>query len=453
MPILFYIRSIQSNFYYSAVAFLCIQILARLSGGLIAYIGYLYLIIYASKGPQQVLQVLALIWFFSLVNPGLFPELNHVNLLRYVIIFSVFILTIKNYNYKNKSLNRNIFVASTLFLTIFFILHGFIFSQIPLISTLKSLVWGVVSYTILASWAMCTKNQLEQNYEWFFGFFASISVLSALLVFSPDIAFHNNGSGYQGFLNQPQAFGLTMAIFIAFALDGFSRGKFNSLPFFGIILCSTFLLFASKSRTSYLSCFIIISMYFSHQFFCAMKRYKFKFVNFPVRIFIPIIFIVTVVFVNLNTQLLHDFISKESNDVTGSIFFGYSSSRDLIIDLMLRNIQNDPLFGIGFGVSSNLSDAIIFEDEFFGLPIGAPVEKSFALVALLEEVGIFGFLIFIAWSWVAMQKTLALGITFFAMFTLLALVNLTESLIFSMGGMGMLVWLMLGWATFGNKHT
>jgi len=119
---------------------------------------------------------------------------------------------------------------------------------------------------------------------------------------------------------------------------------------------------------------------------------------------------------------------------------------------MLQNIENNFFTGIGFGIASNFDSSNILRYSFFGIPIGAPVEKSLTLLAILEELGFIGFLLFIAFIFVIFYCSISLGLMSFIFVVIFLLVNLTESILFSMGGMGMIFWIMLGWATTRNKE-
>lgn len=83
----------------------------------------------------------------------------------------------------------------------------------------------------------------------------------------------------------------------------------------------------------------------------------------------------------------------------------------------------------------------------FGIPLSAPAEKGFAFTAVLEETGIFGALLFyslllgmirVAFKDPAPETAaLMLGAVF---------VNFGEAVIFSPGGLGLYVWIVIGLA-------
>jgi hypothetical protein len=445
------INKIENNFYLSGVSLFSMMILARLLGDLTTSIGFILLIIYMKKGSMQVIQALAITWFFSLSNPELFSEFEYLYLIRYIVIFFAFIISFININiYNTNNFNYLRLSKITIIISIFFIIHGILISNIPEISILKGFLWGIVVITIINAWSSLTPNQVDQQIKWFFGFFSLFIMLSALMFFFPLIGYNNNGTGFQGILNQPQAFGLTMLIIIYFYLLCFNKNKIN-LVRISFFLIAIVLLIESKSRTAIaLSLFAVMAFLLSTAF-NDMKAYKFQLIKFPVRILIPIFCISLVGIFIYNSQIYYQLIEKGSGVNTGLIDL-YINSRSMVIEPMLQNIENKFLTGIGFGIASNSDSSIIIRSSFFDVPIGAPIEKSLTPLAILEEIGIVGFFLYLIFLFVVLRCSISLGLMSFLFVGIFILVNFTEAILFSIGGMGMIFWVMLGWATTRNKE-
>ena len=211
------------------------------------------------------------------------------------------------------------------------------------------------------------------------------------------------------------------------------------------------MLIASKSRTAIILSLFTVFIFFLLAAFNDMKEYKFQLLKFPVRIFMPVFCIGLVGIFIYNSQDFSQLIEKGS-DSNASLIDLYFYSRNIVIEPMLQNIENNFFTGIGFGIASNFDSSNILRYSFFGIPIGAPVEKSLTLLAILEELGFIGFLLFIAFIFVIFYCSISLGLMSFIFVVIFLLVNLTESILFSMGGMGMIFWIMLGWATTRNKE-
>src|SRR5262249_33043058 len=86
-------------------------------------------------------------------------------------------------------------------------------------------------------------------------------------------------------------------------------------------------------------------------------------------------------------------------------------------------------------------------DKVTGLPLSAPVEKGFLPTAVLEETGIFGAIFFALFLFSAMRLVVRRGdiVLAWIFFTCL-FVNVGEMIFFSAGGLGLYIWLLMGWA-------
>lgn len=115
------------------------------------------------------------------------------------------------------------------------------------------------------------------------------------------------------------------------------------------------------------------------------------------------------------------------------------ASRKGQVDMMMRNVAQHPWLGIGFGTST---------DKEFAKNVtllSAPVEKGILPLAVLEEIGVVGSVFFVLWI-VAFYRHLARtrngpGI---AMLTVMLGANLGEMMFFSFGGLGALMWVLVG---------
>lgn len=113
---------------------------------------------------------------------------------------------------------------------------------------------------------------------------------------------------------------------------------------------------------------------------------------------------------------------------------------------MWSNITRQPWQGIGFGVASRPEDMHITRDPVLGLPVGASIEKGVMPLAVLEEVGIFGFLMVSTWLAFLLIGSVRSGFGSMAVLLTALALNLGEYTLFSIGGFGMLPMLLMGWA-------
>jgi hypothetical protein len=141
-----------------------------------------------------------------------------------------------------------------------------------------------------------------------------------------------------------------------------------------------------------------------------------------------------------------DFISKGQRANVSGLLDAYDQSRGFQIDNMMVNIRQDPWIGIGFGIASEPSLMEISRDPFLGLPIGASVEKGVMPLAVLEEVGIPGFMLAMFWLWIVLRRSARGGMAPLVIVLTILLINLGESTLFSPGGIGLLQLNVIGWA-------
>jgi hypothetical protein len=113
---------------------------------------------------------------------------------------------------------------------------------------------------------------------------------------------------------------------------------------------------------------------------------------------------------------------------------------------MLDNIEQQPLSGIGFGIGSDPWMMAIKRHPLYGLPTSAPIEKAVMPIAVMEELGIPGFLLVAAWTWMLLRRAARVGIDRLVVITTALLINFGEFVFFSPGGLGMLLLIMVAWA-------
>src|SRR5690606_26196878 len=103
--------------------------------------------------------------------------------------------------------------------------------------------------------------------------------------------------------------------------------------------------------------------------------------------------------------------------------------------------------GIGFGISSDPLDMKVQRDPVLGLPTGAVIEKGVLPLAVLEEVGIVGFFLVAGWLFMLLRRgAIRGGMPAVAVCITARLVNMGVSVLFSPGGLGLLVLLLIGWS-------
>ncbi|BCS95592.1 hypothetical protein DSLASN_12240 [Desulfoluna limicola] len=148
-------------------------------------------------------------------------------------------------------------------------------------------------------------------------------------------------------------------------------------------------------------------------------------------------------------ERIGSYISKRGEPV--SFVQAYDNSRGRLINIMWDNIKYEPLQGIGFGIASVPALMIVKRDPVFHLPVSAVVEKGVLPLAVLEEVGVFGLLGVAIWGWMILGRSARAGVGTLAVSITALLLNMGESTLFSPGGLGLLLLILLSWA-FANGY-
>jgi hypothetical protein len=407
--------------------------------------GFFLLAAVALIGIREAILALAFSWFMLLVSPGIAPDASMATVGRYVVLISAALSIFSRFHPSRCEPEHRNLLLHTVLLGLFFFLHSLMFSEFVEISVLKALSWTLTVIVLIAGWAglnISQRNDLLSSI--YFGLIASM-ILSLPLLGSP-IGYLRNGSGFQGVLAHPQAFGLTMAllgVWVICKLLVLSRPPWKLV--FMASLCAV-LVIMSESRTAGFS--LLGGVLSTLAFTCLLSRKK-----------LPVVFpglfslrSLTIVFASMVTILAFwsgiqnkadVYLAKRSN--VENIVEAYEHSRGKLIDVMWNNIKNQPLTGIGFGIASNPSTMEVIRDPYFGLPVSASIEKGVMPLAVLEEVGLVGFVLIFMWGWRILRRAAYAGGVPVGLLAAIIVSNFGEAIFFSVGGMGMLAWVLLGW--------
>lgn len=403
---------------------------------------YLLLAFWSLGGPRRAIEALTLTWLVTFLNPGIYTLSEQSDLLRWVVIGAAFV------SVSVTALQRRSAVPRTLlWLWVFAAVSGVLaltVSYAPSVSLFKLLSFTMGATTVLLGFHL-TRHEAAYWRTWFLVFFVVIVLASLPLIFH-SLGYVRNLRGFQGVLNHPQAYGAFLGAFVAWRLmmlfKKHLRKRILEWLLAAVALVS---LFATQARTGALAAVgaMLLAMAWG-----VLKRpgTVHRALVWTIRLS-PILALGLVVAVlNAGTvgQATKEFVLKGKMDY--ATVEAFQSSRGGMIEASLANFNEHPVTGIGFGVASAPSEFYIRRDPFLGLPVGASVEKGFALIALLEEVGLIGFVLFIALVgsllWPTFRSKASIAPIALALGALL--VNFGESIFFAMGGSGLLVWLLLG---------
>lgn len=433
---------------------LLIALVMRLASPDTANYSYLILAGCALAGGERVVQALALAWLFTALSGGVGPPLltSEAAVGRYAVVAAAVISVFLRSRQAKEWFSMSRPVRATLALGAFLIIHSMLFSALPEISIFRALLWTIVMATLLSAWlGLDFEARARVERQLFVGLV--LLVLVSLPLAFTDIGYLRNGTGFQGVLSHPQAFGPVVAMLAAWVagrLLSTAGPRWSDVAFLG--LCFV-LVVMSESRTAG---FALILGLASAVLVLPLIA------GIPARRLMPglasrrlhalgLIAVIGVMVVGpALSGRVGDYAQKRTD--SAGLFEAMVSSRGLLVQTMIANFEEEPLTGIGFGIASGPSFIVVVREPMLGLPISASIEKGVLPIAVLEEIGIFGFLLVVAWLWLMVKRSARAGIAAFAVVAVVLLLNLGESTLFSPGGLGLLQLILLAWAFTGGHH-
>lgn len=421
-------------------------ILLRVASEPSANVSYVVLAAYALLGRSHAVQALALSWLFSMLSPGIGAEATYAAMGRYAVIAGAATsVLIRSMSPSTVRINK--MVLATVLLGIGICVHALLFSSMKDISLLKAVSWTVACSTLIAAWSgLSAEARRSLERQIFYGLVVLMLVSLPLLVSGP--GYLRNGTGFQGVLNHPQAFGPTMAVLAAWVMGRIltnERPGYLLMGLFGICLV---LIVLSEARTAGLA--LLLALLLAGGVIQALTRKRLV-VLFPAlksrRLHLAFALALggMLMAAPMLGGLLQDYIAKRGN--TTNIADVYDRSRGRLIEQMWINIKQQPWTGIGFGIASDPASMEVSRDPLLGLPVGASIEKGVLPLAVLEELGIPGALAVLAWIWMLIRRSIrGLSMVPLALLFTALLLNMGEMMLFSPGGMGLLMLLLVGFA-------
>ncbi len=433
----------------------CILLFAlalRLLSETMADISFFILALVALCGRKEAILALTLSWLFTMLSPGIAPAATLGAVGRYAVIFAAAASVFLRFRAALYPAGPKRIILSTVALGLFFLVHSIFFSVMPAVSALKIVSWTVTVATLFAAWGGLSRQHSDQLIELLFRGLTMVLLVSLPLVALP-LGYLRNGQGFQGILGHPQAFGPTMAllgIWLTLGLLTLSRPPWRMVLLAGSCFV---LIMLSEARTAgfALVCGLVCSMLYSTLFRQESTVRLYPGLGNP-RIMTALFLaaFMAVAFASGLADRLDSYVSKRQ-EVDGLIA-AYDRSRGRLVDAMWANIREYSLTGIGFGIASNPAGMQVTRDPIFNLPVGASIEKGVLPLAVVEEVGLFGSVLVLVWAWGVFRRAVQGGVVALGLLATIALLNLGESTFFSVGGMGMLSLVLLGWiATPGRS--
>ena len=318
-----------------------------------------------------------------------------------------------------------------------------------LISLMKvaELFCGVTA--VLIAYNHVKPAQLASLHRWLITLGLTVIGLSGLTLVRPGIALGGDG-GLQGLLNQPQALGIFMAPFAAWAITGVLLMKRRSSRLeLWIALLIGALIILSKARTAGFGALagvmvVVITRVVGRRRLGQAKLGKAILISGLACGALAVLAVTT----GQVSKIITDYAYKGSAGKAQNLNEAFYASRGGGALGEWNDFLQKPLLGNGFGVypDGEFPAGVVYFD---GIPISAPIEKGFLPTAILQEGGALGgglLTLVIALLWRRAWRNTDLR--WRAMFVACLAINAGECVFMSPGGIGMFDWLLLSLAMF-----
>lgn len=399
------------------------------------------LIVWSLRGAKQSVQALSITVVIRFLNPSAFSIPYEVSLLSWLLLLIVFVRHVPLALAKTFSVVAPLwlFCGFTAVLTI-------ASSSIVVVSLMKLLAFFVGATAVLVIFGRLQAQEIKFFEIWFCALYAAIVTTSIATIPFPNLAYALNEVGLQGILSHPQTFGAMLAPPCCWAIANVLHRK---APLFSVSTAVAAILIVlivmTQTRTALLAVILgilstSVAFVFGQRHYGRVASLKGSIAKISAGVVILVLLAAMVT--PIQTAVQHYVYKRESRTLDEAL-----ASRSGGVRWQWQNFTERPIAGHGFGVYPGKQFAKDVR-TFMGIPISAPVEKGFLPTALLEEVGILGgfwFVLFVvALSRMVIYKS---DIRWVAVMFSCLFVNLGEAVFFSVGGIGMHYWLLIGLAS------
>lgn len=420
----------------------------RFSSPETASLSFFVLALYAFSGRAQAIQALSLSWLFTMLSIGVAPEAEIASVGRYAVIFgaatSVLLRSWRPISKGRIPIQPLVFFTALMGSGI--LLHSVFFSAVPDVSILRAIAWTVTVVTLIAAWAGLDRLARLSLERQLFGGLVILVLVSLPLAFT-DLGYLRNGTGFQGVLNHPQAFGVTVALLAAWLGSRIIADRRPSWRLLGLFALCLVIIVMSETRTAGFGLVIALGLSVLVGWLLTGRRPSSYLLGLRSPRLLAMAALGLALLIPTAPALenrLGAFFEKRAE--ADGLADAFIVSRGVLVIPMIENIANSPLQGIGFGVASDPFAMEIERDPVFGLPTGAPVEKGNQYLAIWEELGLIGFMVVIGWLWFLVLRAARGGVGPLSVCFTALIMNFGEAVLFSPGGMGMMVLILLIWA-------
>jgi hypothetical protein len=320
------------------------------------------------------------------------------------------------------------------------------------ISVMKVLTFTLAATVVVVAYGRLTPERQLRMQSWMLTIGLAVIALSALTLLRPSIALGGD-RGLQGLLGQPQALGIFIAPFAAWSLAGvlLMRRQVGRLELW-VAIATPLLLILTRARTGAFAVMFAIGVVFLSRM---VSRRRAQQATLGRPFLILSLAACVLLFAALATgrvgNFITDFAFKDTEKGQRNVYGAYYASRGGGVISEWHNFLAKPWLGNGFGVypDGKFPSGVV---EFAGIPISAPIEKGFLPSAILEEGGLVGAAsLTLLIIWLGRSAWRAPDLRWRALFIACLGVNVGECVFLAPGGIGMIIWLLMGAAIWAYR--
>lgn len=362
---------------------------------------------------------------------GSLANFEGYSMLRYLILLPLII------NVRSKILAGKVLTLPILVFFVYLIGHSLVISPDPIFSLLNV---GTAFLTIATGFAAIYSDRKEVFWSTFQSICLVVAFWSLVSIPFPEFSYVRNARGLQGIATHPNLFGVFLAplCFYALARLLIKPRFFDTLLF--IVLFVTLVL--SQSRTSIFAVILTLLVYV---FFAekVMEIYAKR----GIILFVPMVVILSIFAGPISDGVL-DILTKGGGGTVG-VVDSIEGSRGALFFAQIENIAAQPFLGIGFkilssGESNSFFDAASTTNSY---------EKGVFLLALIEEIGIIGTLLFSGVMYSMLAHVLKRKVQSAVFFIPVCFLFTTfgEATLLSIGANGSLIWASIALSNYKYK--
>ena len=418
-------------------------LLAAIVPSFLHFLFFIVLAIHAARGSKQTIEAFTFLMFTIIGHSELMP--TNAGLFRWVVLFSALLRLLWDAS-QDKGLQSPVaymFAGITLLL----LPINLIGSAMPGLSALKVIAFGVGGFTIFGCFERT--SHLRSHWQVWFLALAIVIVVGSVLVMPTGLGYERTLRGYQGLLRHPQMLGPVAAVLAAWFSGLLATGRGNPRLLMPMAVVGWGLVVLSAARTGALAG---AAGFMLAVLFGAMLRGQ-RLISVaslvsPSTVLVVLFTIAGLVgFSKQTNAFVGDFVSKgQSAESADELFEQARGSRTA---MSMENFASSPFIGVGFGTPSNIDQSLDDRsnkvDRAGGVVISASSEKGFMPTAVLEETGLLGAVLVLALLFAVFAPIHRLA-PFEAIWMAWAalLMNVGAAVLFSLGGVGFFLWMMLG---------